>query len=129
MLVEGAGELREAITRFLMGHGFRVVAAAHSHDALAVLREYQGPVDVIVTDYNTPRISGTPLAVWLRRLLPKVPVVVIAATVSGERKPSEVLLLNDPARLDELLARIRAALIRLKHRPRSQPGMQAKITL
>ncbi|WP_270935824.1 response regulator [Falsiroseomonas oryzae] len=57
-----------------MGHG--VVEAESGARALACLQE-GAAVDVVVTDYGMPGMSGTALAEQLRRLRPGLPVIVV----------------------------------------------------
>jgi DNA-binding response OmpR family regulator len=115
LLVEDDELTRDAMTRILVREGYLVLTAAGGHDALAILRVPLSPIDVVLLDVRLPDISGTDLCARLRKLHPRLPVVVC----TGEAEPAEAAQLlalgiqryfRKPIALDELLATVEAAL-------------------
>jgi CheY-like chemotaxis protein len=101
VLASAAGMLEE------MGHA--VTEASSGPQALAQVREGP-PLDLVLTDYGMPGMSGAELAVALARLRPGLPVIL--ATGYGEVPggvPAGVTPLGKPFGQEALAAAIAAA--------------------
>ena len=72
LLVEDESELRSMVRRLLRERGYVVLQASSAKHALAMLDEYDGPVDLMVTDVVMPGMKGPELArrVALERNVP-----------------------------------------------------------
>jgi len=70
LLVEDEPEVRSLVQRILKTQGYTVVTAANPDEALAVAREFKGPIQLMVTDVVMPGMSGVQLA---ERLVPTRP--------------------------------------------------------
>jgi len=70
LLVEDEPEVRSLVQRILKTQGYTVVTAANPDEALAVAREFKGPIQLMVTDVVMPGMSGLQLA---ERLVPTRP--------------------------------------------------------
>jgi PAS domain S-box-containing protein len=70
LLVEDEPEVRSLVQRILKTQGYTVVTAANPDEALAVAREFKGPIQLMVTDVVMPGMSGLQLA---ERLAPTRP--------------------------------------------------------
>ena len=62
--------------------GYRVICLGDPRQALARAGEPGDPVDIVVTDFNMPELSGLDIAAELRRLRPGLPVVITTGYVS-----------------------------------------------
>jgi two-component system, cell cycle sensor histidine kinase and response regulator CckA len=62
LLVEDEPEVRSLVQRILKTQGYTVVTAANPDEALAVSREFKGPIQIMVTDVVMPGMSGLQLA-------------------------------------------------------------------
>ncbi len=62
LLVEDEPEVRSLVQRILKTQGYTVVTAANPDEALAVAREFKGPIQLMVTDVVMPGMSGLQLA-------------------------------------------------------------------
>ena len=71
--------------KVLEAAGYVVFTAASVSEALAFFKSH--PVDLVITDHLLPRASGNDLALELRRVNPKLPVL----TLSGGQPPSGVV--------------------------------------
>lgn len=63
-------------------HGFTVLYAQSGEQALRLVEEYQGAIDLLVADIVMPKISGPRLAQELRSRQPHLPVLFISGLVS-----------------------------------------------
>jgi two-component system KDP operon response regulator KdpE len=118
LVVEDDAGLRRALTINLRAHGYEVASAATGSAALATAAKERP--DVVVLDLGLPDMDGADVIAGLRGWT-EVPIVVLSAR-AGET--DKVLALDagaddyvtKPFGMDELLARLRAAL------RRNQPG-------
>ena len=58
--------------------GYVVASAASPLDALALARERQGSLDLLLTDIVMPHLNGAELAEHLRELYPNLPVIYMS---------------------------------------------------
>ena len=62
LVVDDNREIREVVDRVLAFAGYQVLTAEHGEDALRVLREHGGQVDLLLTDVVMPGLNGGELA-------------------------------------------------------------------
>jgi CheY-like chemotaxis protein len=58
--------------------GYTVVAAANPDEALAIIRDFKGQIDLMVTDVVMPGMSGRQLAERLAKILPDLKVLFVS---------------------------------------------------
>jgi two-component system, OmpR family, KDP operon response regulator KdpE len=115
LIVEDEGRLRRALGINLRAHGYEVAPAEDGRSALTAAS--QKPPDAIVLDLGLPDMDGVEVIEGLRGWT-EAPIIVLSAR-SGE--PDKVVALDagaddyvtKPFGMDELLARLRAALRRV----------------
>lgn len=114
LVVDDEPQITRVLRRSLTSHGYDVRVAA---DGLAALQTFgDWPPDLVVTDLSMPGTDGLQLCRSLRAVS-QVPVIVLS--VRGEEKTKVQALdagaddyVTKPFGMDELLARVRAALRR-----------------
>lgn len=74
----------DAVARFLEREGFVTRAAADGRSALEALR--QGGVGLVLMDVDLPQLDGFAAAGAMRAIDPAVPIVLMSAVDSGERR-------------------------------------------
>jgi two-component system, cell cycle sensor histidine kinase and response regulator CckA len=62
LLVEDQENVRKFLRAVLAKSGYRVVEAVNGSDALALARDFVGPIDLLVTDLIMPLMNGQELA-------------------------------------------------------------------
>ncbi|MBN2031122.1 response regulator [bacterium] len=62
LLVEDEDEVRRLTARMLTKQGYRVMQAKEGKAALSLSKEYEGPIDLLVTDVIMPQMNGKILA-------------------------------------------------------------------
>ncbi|MEQ8764294.1 MAG: ATP-binding protein [Planctomycetota bacterium] len=68
--------VRRSLTRTLSGAGHRVIAVAEARQAIALISNDPGPVDLLMTDVIMPDMNGLELADAMSRLRPSLPVLL-----------------------------------------------------
>ncbi|MFP6641862.1 MAG: response regulator, partial [Myxococcota bacterium] len=58
--------------------GYRVLAAENGEHALELIRQYEGDIDLLLTDVVMPGIQGPQLAAHFSRIRPDVPVLYVS---------------------------------------------------
>jgi two-component system KDP operon response regulator KdpE len=114
LVVDDEPQITRVLRRSLTTHGYDVRVAG---DGLAAIQTFgDWPPDLVVTDLSMPQTDGLQLCRNLRSIS-QVPVIVLS--VRGEEKTKVQALdagaddyVTKPFGMDELLARIRAALRR-----------------
>lgn len=116
LVVDDDHQIREALRRGLQARGYDVLTAGNGETALDVLAG--ASVDVVVLDLGLPGIDGHEVIRRLRSFS-EVPVVVLSVRESQSEKVTALDAGADdyvvkPFGMDELLARMRAALRRAR---------------
>ena len=78
LVVEDDDELRELTVTMLQKEGYRVLEAKDGKAAVNMAREYQGPIDLLLTDVVMPGMSGGEVAKGLKGLRPEVAIVYMS---------------------------------------------------
>lgn len=76
LVVDDDEAIRLYIGEVLREAGCRVLTASDGIEAVEILGA--SPVDLLITDYNMPRMSGLELMRWCQALLPRLPTVLIS---------------------------------------------------
>lgn len=115
LVVDDESQITRVLRRSLQTHGYDVRTAADGEAALDVFKDW--PPDLVVTDLSMPGMTGIELCRALRAQS-QLPIIVLS--VKGEEQTKVKALdagaddyLTKPFGMDELLARIRAALRRV----------------
>jgi two-component system, cell cycle sensor histidine kinase and response regulator CckA len=120
LLVEDTATLQEVIRETLEESGYTVLLASNGEEALALAREREGPIHLLLTDVVMPKLGGGDLAKLLLALRPEIRVLYMSGYTSGAISHHGVLgegvmLLEKPFTGDKLARVVREAL----DRPRS----------
>ncbi|MGH0037213.1 MAG: ATP-binding protein [Myxococcota bacterium] len=78
LLVEDERAIRELIETVLTGSGYQVLGASDGEEAIRVVREYDSPIDLLITDVVMPRLSGPRLVEELGSLRPGLRVLYVS---------------------------------------------------
>ena len=100
LLVDDEKYVRESLYTLLEREGYEVLASSNGADALNIFRLSVRPIELLVTDYNMPEMSGLELARECSRLSGELKVLY----VSGSR-PDEELRADLQARQRGFLAK------------------------
>ncbi len=78
LFVEDDPEQRQSVPRIIEKLGYLVTAADSASQALELIRQNPSGFDLVITDYDMPKISGLELARQLARILPNLPVIMVS---------------------------------------------------
>jgi two-component system, cell cycle sensor histidine kinase and response regulator CckA len=113
LVVEDEAAVRRLTERVLTGHGYHVVAASGSEEAIEAARRPDLTLDLMVTDMVMPGMTGTEVVQAVRRERPGLPVVFMSGyprAVVGESLPPGTTLLGKPFSVADLLDVVRRTL-------------------
>jgi two-component system KDP operon response regulator KdpE len=126
LVVDDEPQITRVLRHSLAAHRYDVRTAADGLSALDTLRDWKP--DLVITDLQMPEMDGIELCGEIRKLSP-VPIIVLS--VKGEERTKVAALdagaddyVTKPFGIDELLARIRAA---LRRTPEAAPLVEHEI--
>ncbi|MBI5169707.1 MAG: PAS domain S-box protein [Candidatus Eisenbacteria bacterium] len=83
LVVDDEESVRALARSVLERLGYRVLQAADGLEALNLVRDLRGAVDIVILDQTMPRLSGLETLRELRRLAPELPVVLTSGYEPG----------------------------------------------
>ena len=114
IVVDDEPQITRVLRHSLSAHGYDVRTAADGESALDTIKDFRP--DLVITDLQMPEMSGLELCRAVRSVS-QVPIIVLS--VKGEERTKVAALdagaddyVTKPFGMDELLARVRAALRR-----------------
>src|SRR5262250_3391421 len=124
LVVDDEPQITRVLKTTLSSYGYSTRTASDGDEALHVMKEW--PPDLIITDLRMPNLDGLDLC---RQVRQKSHVPIIVLSVKGEERTKVEALdagaddyVTKPFNINELLARVRAALRRaaVKDEPEGQ---------
>jgi hypothetical protein len=114
LLVEDEAPVRTITRQILSTHGYAVLEAGQSEDALRLCREHKGHIDLLLTDVGLPQMDGCELAEAMHALRPELRVVYMSGYLDeamgrlGDSPHHH--LIHKPFGAQALIAKVREAL-------------------
>lgn len=113
LVVDDEEDLRDIIRRMLQRRGFDTLIAGDSQEAIAVLREHPGEIDILVTDLGLPGVSGGELSRAATEVRPDMRVIYISGrpkdmAVADGLIGEDALLVKKPFSSESLLEALRS---------------------
>ena len=129
LLVEDEPAVRDVAAQFLRACGYDVVVAHRGDDALDLVRRFQLPVDLLVTDVILPMMNGRQLYEQMRELRPELRVLFMSGYNDDVIAPHGVLepdvaFVEKPFSQETLAHKVREALGRARKPPRAAAGVE-----
>jgi signal transduction histidine kinase/ActR/RegA family two-component response regulator len=115
LLVEDEETVRGVAARVLVNQGYRVLEAPNGQEALRVLENVDGQVDLVLTDVVMPDMGGFELAERLRGRWPGLKVVFMSGYAEGDKsqpgsQDSHRSFLQKPFSAESLMVMVREVL-------------------
>jgi two-component system, cell cycle sensor histidine kinase and response regulator CckA len=104
LVVDDRPDVRGALSNALEVVGLAVHAAGNAHEAMAVLGELDGAIDVVLSDVSMPDRSGLELAVDIHERWPKLPVVLMSGNAAHRMSPHIAAWIEKPFSLEDAVA-------------------------
>src|ERR1017187_1705197 len=129
LIVDDEMSIRRALHTTLHKLGFKTVEAARGEEALSLVRT--NSFDAVLLDINMPGMSGVDTCRNMRRLSPRIPILMLTVRDSEDDKVEALDAGADdyvtkPFQLRELTARIRAAM-RWAKAPAAQEDQEPRV--
>jgi two-component system KDP operon response regulator KdpE len=127
LVIDDEPQIVRALRVSLSSHGYEVLTAANGEEALDLAATT--PPDVVILDLGLPGLDGLEVCRTLREWSP-APILVLSARAEERQKVAALDLgaddyITKPFGMDELLARLRAALRRSGGAPPSEAVLEA----
>jgi DNA-binding NtrC family response regulator len=111
LVVEDDDQVRKLIRTVLKRNGYQVLEAENGELALAFCSQYQGPLDLLITDLALPRVGGLELAAHLSPSFPAMRVLYVSGFTFLESEfhgifPPGLNFLQNPFTLDQLMRKV-----------------------
>jgi signal transduction histidine kinase/CheY-like chemotaxis protein len=111
LLVEDEAAVRRAAARALEASGYRVLAAADGEAGLALFREHQEEIGLVLSDVAMPRLSGAELVAAVKQLRPDVPCLLMSGYAERDLPlraglDPAIPFLPKPWTVEELVAKV-----------------------
>lgn len=121
LVVEDQAEVRNLIRRVLERDGYLVLEAVGGAEALQVAQQWEGPIELLITDVVMPGMRGPEVATAIKALRPSIKVLFTSAYSHGTILPDGVggepaAVLPKPFKPSELIAQVRSLLDQRRHR-------------
>jgi CheY-like chemotaxis protein len=115
LIAEDEDRVRSLAVAVLMQQGYTVIEARDGQEALALAKEYDGEIQLLLTDVVMPKMSGKDLADEMRRIRPGLKVVLCSGYTGDTVMQQGVLdasapFLQKPFTLRSLAVTVRAVL-------------------
>jgi PAS domain S-box-containing protein len=114
LLAEDELTVRSVAARVLMNQGYTVLETANGEEALSVLDEAQGKIDLVLTDVVMPDMGGLELAARARSRWPGLKVVYMSGYSEGEKFQTDLEdqrpFLQKPFSAESLVLKVREVL-------------------
>jgi CheY-like chemotaxis protein/nitrogen-specific signal transduction histidine kinase len=101
LVVEDADDLREITELILTKNGYRVITAANGLEALEVVKDHAGTIDLLLTDVVMPGMQGPELVERIRASQPEIRILYMSGYAqpmldNGGTLEDGVLLIEKP---------------------------------
>ncbi len=112
LLAEDDNSVRRVIVNILKRAGYTVLEAQNAGEALLIFEEKEAEVDLILTDYMMPHMTGEKLIKRFHKKNPDLPSILMSGYLKRENKilPDADAFLPKPFQPEELLRVVRSVL-------------------
>ena len=109
LVVDDEPFFRFAVATFLRKAGYHAIEARDGSEAYEIVRTIGASVELLLTDFQMPRMDGLLLIEAVRELHPKMPVLLMTGS-RLENRPRSYPVLNKPIGREALLQAVRNAI-------------------
>ena len=110
LLVDDEPFFRSAVNSILQQAGFHTIEARDGLEAYEIVRRIGASVELLLTDFQMPRMDGLSLIESVRELHPKMPVLLMTGS-RVENRPTSYAVLYKPIGREALLQAVRSTIV------------------
>jgi len=96
LLCEDEERIRKLVYAMLAKQGYKVLEAGSPEGAMRMVREYAGPIDLLLTDIVMPKMNGFELAKSVFEVRPEIKVLYMSGYTDNRVSSGWVLEANVP---------------------------------
>ena|SRR5579862_340982 len=116
LLVDDESSVRNSLFTILEGEGYEVLSASSGAEGLAICRQSIRPIELLVTDFSMPQMTGLELARGCSRIDSGLSVLYVSGAGPDQELQADLLnprrdFLAKPFRADDLLRKTRKLLL------------------
>lgn len=89
LIVEDLEGLCTLLSEILQKSGYRVLSAPNGQEALRLVRQHPGRIDLVITDMVMPQMGGRELAETLRGLQPGIKILLMSGYMDKQQDVKE----------------------------------------
>ncbi len=101
MIVDDQKEVEEVINKMVSRLGYKTISSNSPLDALDIIREKEGKIDLVITDYSMLDMTGLDLANEIYMDFPEMPVIII----TGYKKSKLQEVVSDYPSVKEIIGK------------------------
>jgi DNA-binding response OmpR family regulator len=83
LFADDDGQLQKMVAALLHGYGYKVVVARDGNEALKKAHEFDGIIDLLLSDVDMPGMTGIELAIQLNHERPVTKILLISGLATG----------------------------------------------
>ncbi|UUR06746.1 response regulator [Sphingomonas glaciei] len=109
LVVDDHPEVRMTTVGLLEDLNHRILEASSGAEALQLAKQAKPPIDLLISDYAMPHLSGTEVVKLMRNDRPGLPALLITGYADSDEigdRPQDVMILSKPFSLDALSSAI-----------------------
>jgi CheY-like chemotaxis protein len=114
LLVEDEESVRQLVRETLAARGYRVMEASNGEGGISAAAQYNGKIDLVITDVVMPGMGGRELVRHLAQTCPETKVLYLSGytedAIIGEGMESGAAFLQKPFTLQSLARKVREVL-------------------
>ena len=115
LVVEDEGGIRALVRKILRRQGYNVLEAAHGEEAMRVMNDHTGQIDLLLTDVMMPGMNGVELSYKALEAKPHLKVLFVSgytdeSLLEAGQFPAGTAFLQKPFTLGSLLGKVREVL-------------------
>jgi two-component system, cell cycle sensor histidine kinase and response regulator CckA len=115
LVIEDEASIRNSLRRILSREGYTLLEARDGADALQILDQTSRTVDLVMTDFMMPQMTGLELIPELQARLKDTMIIVMSGydekvAMKGKTLPAGVAFLEKPFTVEGVLQTVRGAL-------------------
>ena len=83
LFADDDGQVQKFVAALLHKCGYQVIVASNGKDALRKAREFDGVIDLLLSDIEMPGMTGIELAIQLNQERPETKILLISGLATG----------------------------------------------
>lgn len=111
LVVEDDAIIRMLIVDVLQELEFQVLEAEDGNSALALLKNNEHQIDLLMTDVGLPGMTGKALALEARELHQKLPILFASGYAEALEVPEGMGVIGKPFSIDQLRNKVKSMLV------------------